>query len=72
MRFPNKVTPYKKSLLTKFPLILEKFCQSDKSHHSEGNGLGLPLVWRIVNLHEGIVHVESAVGKGSVFTATLV
>jgi len=51
--------------------VFEKFYQSDKSHHSEGNGLGLPLVWRIINLHEGIIHVESEVGAGSTFTVTL-
>jgi len=52
--------------------IFEKFYQSDKSHNSEGNGLGLPLVRRIVNLHKGIIHVESNVGEGSTFTVTLV
>jgi len=52
--------------------IFEKFYQSDKSHNSEGNGLGLPLVRRIVNLHEGIINVESSIGVGSTFTVTLV
>ena len=52
--------------------IFEKFYQSDKSHNSEGSGLGLPLVRRIVNLHEGIIHVESTIGIGSTFTVTLV
>jgi len=50
--------------------IFEKFYQSDKSHNSEGSGLGLPLVRRIVNLHEGIIHVESELNIGSTFTVT--
>jgi len=52
--------------------IFEKFYQSDRSQNSEGNGLGLPLVRRIVNLHKGIINVESTVGIGSTFTVTLV
>ena len=52
--------------------IFEKFYQSDKSHNSSGNGLGLPLVRRIVTLHDGIINVESELGNGSTFTVTLV
>ena len=51
--------------------IFEKFYQSDKSHNSAGNGLGLSLVWRIVKLHDGIVHVGSEPDQGSTFTVTL-
>jgi len=52
--------------------IFEKFYQSDKSHNSQGNGLGLPLVRRIISLHDGIINVESELGSGSTFTVTLV
>jgi len=48
--------------------IFEKFYQSDKSHNSNGNGLGLALVRRIVHLHEGIINAYSAVNVGSTFT----
>lgn len=51
--------------------IFEKFYQGDKSRDSEGNGLGLALVKRIVDLCKGSIEVKSAPGKGSVFIITL-
>lgn len=51
--------------------IFDKFYQGDASHHMEGNGLGLPLVKKILELHKGDVTVKSQVGKGSVFIITL-
>lgn len=51
--------------------IFEKFYQGDSSHKSEGNGLGLALVKRIVELCRGTVRVNSAVGEGSEFVVTL-
>jgi len=51
--------------------IFEKFYKGDKSRNTEGNGLGLPLVWRIINLHDGIIDVESIQDQGSTFTVTL-
>ena len=51
--------------------IFEKFYQADPSHKSEGNGLGLPLVKRIVELSDGLIEVESAPGKGSTFRVIL-
>ena len=51
--------------------IFEKFYQADSSHATEGNGLGLSLCRRIVDLHGGSIGVESAPGEGSTFTVTL-
>lgn len=51
--------------------IFEKFYQGDKSRSSDGNGLGLSLVKRIVDLCGGNIQVESTPGIGSVFTVTL-
>ena len=51
--------------------IFEKFYQGDPSHSQAGNGLGLTLVKRIVELHRGSVQVSSREGEGSVFVVTL-
>lgn len=51
--------------------IFEKFYQGDKSHKVSGNGLGLSIVKRIAELHDGKITVKSKLGQGTTFTVYL-
>ena len=57
-------------LLTKMKKIWKKFYQADESHASEGNGVGLAIVKRVVDLHGGTISVKSGEGVTS-FTVDL-
>ena len=51
--------------------IFDKFYQEDNSHKQEGNGLGLSLVKRILDMSEDKIQVENLPDAGCKFTVTL-
>ena len=48
--------------------IYDRFYRADKSRNTEGFGLGLALVHKIIEIHKGEIFVKSELGEGSVFT----
>ena len=52
--------------------IFEKFYQGDTSHSEKGNGLGLALVKRIIDLTDNKISVKSEIDCGTEFTVSII
>lgn len=51
------------------PYVFERLYRGDKSRHmTEGNGIGLTIVKKILNLHSAIIDVDSQEDVGTTFT----
>ncbi|MBB1140207.1 HAMP domain-containing sensor histidine kinase [Myroides sp. WP-1] len=51
--------------------IFIPFYRGQNQNYKEGNGIGLPLTNKIINLHKGTLQVVSKVGEGTTFTIQL-
>ncbi|UZQ49998.1 sensor histidine kinase [Clostridium kluyveri] len=53
--------------------IFERFFKGDKSRSPliKGSGLGLSIVKKIVDMHQGTIHVQSKLDTGTTFIVTL-
>lgn len=51
--------------------IFDKFYQADSSHKEKGNGLGLALVKKIIDLENGEISVKNNMDNGCTFTVVL-
>lgn len=49
----------------KLKKVFDRFYQVDYSHHTEGNGLGLSIVKRIIDLTDSELKIQSELGEGT-------
>lgn len=52
--------------------IFKPFFRGDNKNYSNGNGIGLPLATKIIELHNGTITVNSNPNKGTTFTIELI
>jgi signal transduction histidine kinase len=57
--------------VAKSDVMFRPFIRLANGSEFEGSGLGLSIVHRIVEHHEGVIDVNSVLGKGSSFTLSL-
>ena len=53
------------------PHIFDRYYQVKGKHQASGTGIGLALVKSLADLHEGMLQVESEIGKGTTFSLRL-
>jgi signal transduction histidine kinase len=53
------------------PHIFDKFFQGDTSHSCDGNGLGLAMVKKVINIINGEIVIDTQSGVGTTFTVLL-
>ena len=51
--------------------VFRKFYQTDEGKERGGNGLGLSVVKRIIELHKGSISIESKISQGTSITVSL-
>ena len=66
--FANQGTPIPPEAQTH---IFDKFFQGDKSHTEKGNGLGLSIAARIVDLHGGTIKLQKSDQTQTIFIVTI-
>ena len=53
------------------PFIFDRFYKADKSHNSNGTGIGLSIAYEIIKHLNENIYIESEIGRGSKFIFTI-
>lgn len=51
--------------------IFTPFYRGENRSYANGNGIGMALVYKIITIHSGTIHVNSHIGEGTVFTVEM-